>query len=515
MDKEINLSKSSPNLFKSVSVVEYQLMRPQYLKEIVDSLKLEKEELGKVRTLLITYEYNVQFYKLLVLFFRVLIRRDKSLQVLQKDTEIMAVLTLIKNKEVLLNDSFVRKCINSTINKFIRFFIKRKNAPRLAAKIERKAIEDYYEIINKLNKKERKNVEQNIIEESVEQHNDELLEKYEELMSVVSRTRDQDFDVLECIPSMSEILSASDVIDNDKICNVVVSTFAISRVDMLMIKYIVFGNNGKLLKSSFLFNQIKHGFKTICSEIAYHVFGTEACQDAKSDTRKAQLYQEISITFKNVIKIIMSSENICSAYTKIYRILSLRFLTVGKEIEFFLIKILMSCKKRDVEVYEKRVVKFLYDDQFKAMYAIIKKEYNFSDIVYANKGIKSIIKSLCDQRSDIIEQMCNMKKLIFTAESYKDILVDFLLSDSVEYDEEIISKVTWLKHMRKSIKSQSRLNSSELLILRQDVQCVDSEIQMLNENLEVLASRICNNSISRIRCSSMSSCSDILSKVVL
>lgn len=51
--------------------------------------------------------------------------------------------------------------------------------------------------------------------------------------------------------SMSEILSASDVIDNDKICNVVVSTFAISRVDMLMIKYIVFGNNGNLLKSSF------------------------------------------------------------------------------------------------------------------------------------------------------------------------------------------------------------------------------------------------------------------------
>lgn len=48
MDKEINLSKSSPNLFKSISVVEYQLMRPQYLKEIVDSLKLEKEELGKL-----------------------------------------------------------------------------------------------------------------------------------------------------------------------------------------------------------------------------------------------------------------------------------------------------------------------------------------------------------------------------------------------------------------------------------------------------------------------------------
>lgn len=50
----------------------------------------------------------------------------------------------------------MRKCINSTINKFIRFFIKRKNAPRLAAKIERKAIEDYYEVINELNKKERK-----------------------------------------------------------------------------------------------------------------------------------------------------------------------------------------------------------------------------------------------------------------------------------------------------------------------------------------------------------------------
>ena len=514
MYRKVNLSKSSPNLFKSTLVIEHQLMRRQYLMEIVNSLELEKEELEKVRTLLITYEYNFQFYELLILFFKMLIHKDKSLRTLQKDTEIMAVLALIKNKEILLNDSFVRKCINCTIDKFVRFFIMRKNATRLAARVEKKAIEDYYKVINELNKKVRKNTEQNIVEDSVEQHNDELLKKYEELMNVVSKTRNRDFDVLECIPSISEILSASDVIDNDSICNVMVSTFAISRIDMLMVKYIIFGSNSNLLKSSFLFSQVKHSFKTICSEITCHVFGTEACQRTKSDTYKTQLYGEFSLTFKNVIKIVMSAENICNAYTKIYQILSSRFRTVGKEIEFFLVKILMSCKKRDIEGYEKRIVKFLYNNQFKSIYAIITKEYNFSNIVCEHEGTKAIVKSLCDQRSDIIDQMCNMKKLLFAAENYKNILVDFLLSDFVQYDEEIASRVTWLKRMRKSIKSPSGVNSSTLLILKQDVQYIDGEIQKLKENLEVLVSQICNNSISRVRCSSVSGYFNILSKAV-
>ncbi|MGN7618670.1 MAG: hypothetical protein ACTJLM_01525 [Ehrlichia sp.] len=93
--------KSNTSLLNIPSYVDGELQDVGYVQKMVHLLTVEKEILENLRTMLIMYEYNLQFYNVLILYFKTLNSSISAPRILQHTPNILTepIITLLQGKK--------------------------------------------------------------------------------------------------------------------------------------------------------------------------------------------------------------------------------------------------------------------------------------------------------------------------------------------------------------------------------------------------------------------------------
>ena len=207
--------------FKVSLGIDHKLEERLYNQEVMDLLKTEQEKFNDLKTFLIMYERDLQFYKLLILVSKALKSENLTLTA-SKQSSVMnaimkSVIILLKNKEVLFNNEFVKKLINYEVMKVIEFISKKEDTYRTTDEMILQLKESNYVTINAANKKDkmligtRDSITQENFEQRMQEIESEELENFVKLIDtcveVQSERESIDSLKVKCLPNMMEILS--------------------------------------------------------------------------------------------------------------------------------------------------------------------------------------------------------------------------------------------------------------------------------------------------------------------
>ena len=476
------------------------LQNPEYIEEMISLLTIEKEKSLYLRSLLIRHEYNLQFYRLLILYFRTLIDFTSMSQISQNNSDLLIkpIVILLKSKAVLLDNEFVRKIINYEITRVIKFLVWKRQITRM--------------LVTKVNLLERScsitlgliNVQEKVLSDNKHMTKESIDEIMSNLDSAMHRAWNGLAEVSSevhvslriinslkesFIPSIPDILESDDILNGDYICDLIQRSFDISSIDMIpikiLVKHIILGKNVKEREIISLLYRLKNTLKGIYSKIAQDSIKISECEGIiGAFYAEMEACKKMALNFKPCLEYAIPTQRMCNMCKIITEVLTSQFNLVNKEIEFFFNKVLTTCRKKEYCKLKERVVKYICDEQVKSAHSSIQMDYYLDEKLSTNEEIGSKILSLCLRRDIIVNRMDRMRKLCASIKASSDVLVDFFLDDT---SDDLLEQSDYLKNIYKCIKRNvslgKQLDSSVVVILKQYVDFIDSEIPILEETL--------------------------------
>ncbi|GAT75618.1 hypothetical protein EHRUM4_08420 [Ehrlichia ruminantium] len=476
-----------------------------YAREIIDLLKTEQEKFNDLKTFLVTYERDLQFYKLLILVVKVLKSNDLTLTS-SKHSSVMnalmkSVVTLFKGKEVLFNNTFVKKFINYEVMKIIEFITQKEEIYKTTTERVLQVKESNYVAINVANKKDtmlmsiRDSITQEEFEQCIQEIDSEEVANFMKLIEtcveVQSEREKIDLLKVKCIPDMKEILSCGDHVNYKLIAGLMQKLGKISRMDMVyvrsLVKYLVLGTSIQNMTLTLLLDKVKDPLRNMLLGIKEHFVGSE--QDGQSRNgrkREKEKYKEIAVAAEPFLTMMLPTKEICDVCQEICDTLNIHFQKINKEIELLLCK---TCTRANYEIVRQKVLKYICSDM-KSAYSFMEEDCDVSACL--DSGVdKEKLSDLCFQRDLVLDRMCQISQLSYSAKEFPNIVCDFLTDDCINYEQALLKCRDALKrmyHVHYSMKLGEPI-SNTVNMLKEPVSYVNNICQELAQDLSLLGQK--------------------------
>ncbi|GAT78748.1 hypothetical protein EHRUM3_09780 [Ehrlichia ruminantium] len=476
-----------------------------YAREIIDLLKTEQEKFNDLKTFLVTYERDLQFYKLLILVVKVLKSNDLTLTS-SKHSSVMnalmkSVVTLFKGKEVLFNNTFVKKFINYEVMKIIEFITQKEEIYKTTTERVLQVKESNYVAINVANKKDtmlmsiRDSITQEEFEQCIQEIDSEEVANFMKLIEtcveVQSEREKIDLLKVKCIPDMKEILSCGDHVNYKLIAGLMQKLGKISRMDMVyvrsLVKYLVLGTSIQNMTLTLLLDKVKDPLRNMLLGIKEHFVGSE--QDGQSRNgrkREKEKYKEIAVAAEPFLTMMLPTKEICDVCQEICDTLDIHFQKINKEIELLLCK---TCTRANYEIVRQKVLKYICSDM-KSAYSFMEEDCDVSACL--DSGVdKEKLSDLCFQRDVVLDRMCQISQLSYSAKEFPNIVCDFLTDDCINYEQALLKCRDALKrmyHVHYSMKLGEPI-SNTVNMLKEPVSYVNNICQELAQDLSLLGQK--------------------------
>ncbi|CAH58438.1 hypothetical protein [Ehrlichia ruminantium] len=476
-----------------------------YAREIIDLLKTEQEKFNDLKTCLVTYERDLQFYKLLILVVKVLKSDDLTITSSKQSSVINAlmksVVTLFKGKEVLFNNTFVKKFINYEVMRIIEFVTQKEEIYKTTAERVLQVKESNYVAINVANKKDTMlmGIRDGITQEEFDQYRQEIdSEEFANFMKLIEtcvevQSEREKIDLLKekCIPDMKEILSCGDHVNYKLIAGLMQKLGKISRIDMVyvrsLVKYLVLGTNIQNTTLTLLLDKVKDPLRSMLLGIKEHFVDSEQDgQSRNSRKREKEEYKKIAVAAEPFLTMMLPTKEICDICQEICDTLDIHFQKINKEIELLLCK---TCTRANYEIVKQRVLKYICSDM-KSAYSFMEEDCDVSACL--DSGVdRAKLSDLCFQRDVVLDRMCQISQLSCSAKEFPNIVCDFLTDDYINYEQALLKCRNALKrmyHIHYSMKLGEPI-SNTIDMLKEPVSYVNNICQELAQDLSLLGQK--------------------------
>ncbi|QGR02765.1 hypothetical protein EDL79_03930 [Ehrlichia ruminantium] len=491
--------------FKVSLGIDHTLEDRLYAREVMGLLKTEQEKFEDLKTFLVIYERDLQFYKLLTLVGKALRNEDLTVKNSKQSPAMHAIMksimVLLKGKEVLFNNEFVRKLINYEVIKVIEFISQKEEIHRVTNERILQAKENSYLAINEANKKDqalismRSSMSEEDFTQRVQEICSEELEKFSDLVGIYAEAQ-SDREMVsalkeKCIPNMTEILSSRDHVSYKLVVGLMQKLGKISGVDMVyvkrLVKYLVLDTSIPGVALSLLRDKLQDSLRNVLLGIQEHFVNSEE-ESKRRNSRRLDMekYQHIASMAEPFLYMMLPTKDICDICQEISDTLTMHFQKINKEIEFLLSKT-WSSTQMNYKIVREKVLECI-SSNVRSAYSVIEQDADMSTWLTLGVDQQKLL-DLCSQRDIVLDRMDEVSRLSSSAKDFPKIVCDFLTDDCVNYERALLESRTTLKQMYQSMHQVIKLSevpNDTVVILKDHITCVNHICEKLEQDMGVL-----------------------------